>query len=160
RGDVLEVEADIFMEGHGQVAARARYRPEAAGRWREAPMRLVENDRWRALIPLTRLGRLIFTVEAWADEVESWRTETGKKLAAGRSIALDLTEGLELVGQLLNAAEGPAAERARRITSEAAAAPAERERLLLSEEFRALMAEAATRRGVVRHPAELVVVVE
>jgi starch synthase (maltosyl-transferring) len=61
---------------------------------------------------------------------------------------------------LLDAAEGGAAERARRITSGAAAEPAERERLLLSEEFRVLMAAAATRRGVVRHPVELVVVVE
>ena len=149
-GDLLAVEADIFIDGHGHVAARARYRQEGAPDWQEAPMVLVENDRWRAELPLTRLGRWVFTIEAWPDEFETWRSDVAKKLAAGQKIDLDIREGLDLLRRAAATGTGTASARIAKILAavEAAEDASEKERLVLSEELQSLMAEAGDRRGL------------
>src|SRR5262245_6420028 len=45
-GADVEVTADIFREGHETLLAFVKYRRVDAERWREAPMRFVDNDRW------------------------------------------------------------------------------------------------------------------
>ena len=147
---MLAVEADIFIDGHGHVAARAKYRQEGAPDWQEAPMVLVENDRWRAELPLTRLGRWVFTIEAWPDEFETWRSDVAKKLAAGQKIDLDIREGLDLLRRAAATGTGTASGRIAKILAavEAAEDASEKERLVLSEELQGLMAEAGDRRGL------------
>ena len=161
-GDLLAVEADIFIDGHGRVAARVKYRPEGAPDWQEAPMALVENDRWRAELPLTRLGRWVFTIEAWPDEFESWRGDAAKKLAAGQRIDLDIREGLDLLRRAVSTGTGTASGRIAKILAavEGAEESSKKESLMLSEELQQLMAEARERRGLARYPAELTIVVE
>src|SRR5690349_4750051 len=59
-GDVFEVQADVFREGHDllRVAlAYARVDSETADlEWSEAPMRPLVNDRWVGSFPLTQIG--------------------------------------------------------------------------------------------------------
>ena len=78
-------------------------------------MALVENDRWRAELPLTRLGRWVFTIEAWPDEFESWRGDAAKKLAAGQKIELDIREGLDLLRRAVSTGTGTASGRIAKI---------------------------------------------
>ena len=66
-GDVLTVEADIFVDGHDKLAAVVKYRSPGRADWREVPMRFVDNDRWAGSFPLTRNTRYVYTVEAWRD---------------------------------------------------------------------------------------------
>src|SRR3712207_9406361 len=54
-GDILEVSADIFKDGHDMIAAVVKYRRRADDNWQEAGMRLVENDRWRS--DVCRVGK-------------------------------------------------------------------------------------------------------
>ena len=54
-GDILEVEADIFMDGHAHLGACVKCRFEGERGWFETPMEELGNDRWRARVPLTRL---------------------------------------------------------------------------------------------------------
>ncbi len=51
-GDTLHVSADIFAEGHGFLDAALLLRADDEPEWREAPMRLVDNDRWAGELPL------------------------------------------------------------------------------------------------------------
>ena len=44
-GDVVEVTADVFADGHDTVAAVVRHRREGERRFRETPMRALGNDR-------------------------------------------------------------------------------------------------------------------
>ena len=113
-------------------------------------MVLVENDRWRAELPLTRLGRWVFTIEAWPDEFETWRSDVAKKLAAGQKIDLDIREGLDLLRRAAATGTGTASARIAKILAavEAAEEASEKERLVLSEELQGLMAEAGDRRGL------------
>ena len=43
-GDVVDVWADIFKEGHDLLTARVLFRPEDETEWQLAPMELFENE--------------------------------------------------------------------------------------------------------------------
>jgi starch synthase (maltosyl-transferring) len=96
-GDRLEVWADIYTEGHGVLQAVVRYASPRGRSWRETPMTLYDNDRWRGGFDLTEIGRWRFTIEAWADRFGSWAADVTKKRAAGQDVALETAEGRELV---------------------------------------------------------------
>ncbi len=104
-GDVMTVEADIFCDGHDKLAAALLFRCENEADWREVPMRLLENDRWRAEFPLTRNARYFCTIIAWRDLYASWCDEISKKHGAGTAISLELIEGRHLIEKTI--AEGP-----------------------------------------------------
>ncbi|MEW6635537.1 MAG: alpha-1,4-glucan--maltose-1-phosphate maltosyltransferase [Actinomycetota bacterium] len=96
-GDRLEVWADILKEGHDLLAAVVKYREKGTRRWHETPMRLHENDRWTGSFDLTKNCRYEYTVEAWLDEFETWRRDTGKKVDDGQRVDVELLEGRGLV---------------------------------------------------------------
>ena len=52
-GDDLLVTADIFADGHDLLDAALLVRAEDEAAWAEAPMRLVDNDRWSGSVRLT-----------------------------------------------------------------------------------------------------------
>jgi starch synthase (maltosyl-transferring) len=107
-GDVLEVSADIFKDGHDKLAAVVRYgrRHDAADDWREAEMRFVDNDRWAASFPLTENTRYRYQVVAFPDKFATWRDGLEKKHAAGQDVALELQEGRVLLAEALSRAAG------------------------------------------------------
>ena len=98
-GDLLVVEADIFADGHDKIDAALLYKRNGEHDWREAPMRLVDNDRWRGAFNLSENARYHYTIIAWRDLFASWRDEVAKKHAAGVSIGVELTEGRLLIEQ-------------------------------------------------------------
>lgn len=109
-GDVVDVWADIFADGHDVVGARLRYRQPGQQGWLYAPMTKIDNDRWRARLPLTRIGRWDYTVEAWQDRFRSWREEVGKKRQAGLDLTLEWEEGRRLVEAVIGDADATDAE--------------------------------------------------
>ena len=110
-GEDLVVDADIFKDGHDVVAAILKWRVLGKRPWRETPMNLVDNDRWRGVCTLYDETIHEYTVEAWTDTFRSWQAEFTKKFEAGVS---DLrSEGLEGAA-LLEAAAKRARARADR----------------------------------------------
>ena len=105
-GARVEVAADIFKEGHDVLVAFVLYRRETERAWREAPMRVVDNDRWAGEIVVDALGRWVFTVEAMNDPFQSWLADLTKRLAADQEIASALKEGAALVGAAAERATG------------------------------------------------------
>jgi len=96
-GATVEVWADIFAEGHDVLVAFVRYRPAHEPRWREAPMRHVDNDRWRGEFRLEAVGRWLFTIEALADPFRTWLADLDTRVAAGQDVRSELLEGAALV---------------------------------------------------------------
>jgi starch synthase (maltosyl-transferring) len=97
-GDVVEVAATIFRDGHDILEAAVRYRPPGEP-WREALMHHVGNDRWVGHFAVDRGGRWLYTVEAWTDRLASWREEVRRKVAAGQEeLEGELSEGAGLYG--------------------------------------------------------------
>jgi starch synthase (maltosyl-transferring) len=96
-GDVVEVSADIVKEGHDLLSARAIYRPLAETAWQEAPMRLIENDRWAGHFIVEHNTRYVYGVLAFTDVFGSWRADFQKRLAAAQDLSSELLEGVRLV---------------------------------------------------------------
>ncbi|PWI44185.1 alpha-1,4-glucan--maltose-1-phosphate maltosyltransferase [Streptomyces sp. ICBB 8177] len=97
-GEVFEVSATVFREGHDAVAANVVLRDPAGrcGPW--TPMRELApgTDRWGAEVTPTAEGRWTFTVEAWSDPLSTWRHAASVKIPAGIDTDLVLTEGAAL----------------------------------------------------------------
>ena len=127
-GDQLRVTADIFSHGHDLLDAVLLLRREADEAWIESPMRLIDNDRWSGSVTLERNARHRYTIEAWHDQIGSWREELEKKVEAGQQVAAELEEGRLLVEAARSRADGKdaatlakALDRARAARSAAAA---------------------------------------
>lgn len=106
-GETFEVGADIFRDGHEVLRAVVRWKRPGPGKqpWQESPLRHVDAHvkgvRWEGSFPVDALGRWKWTVEAWVDELASWRDEVRRKADAGQDdLASELAEG----GLLLRAA--------------------------------------------------------
>ncbi|HEX5396152.1 MAG TPA: alpha-1,4-glucan--maltose-1-phosphate maltosyltransferase, partial [Candidatus Limnocylindria bacterium] len=92
-GDSLRVTADILGDGHDMLDSALLLRADDEDAWREAPMRLVDNDRWAGEIPLERNRWHRYTIEAWRDEWGTWRDGLLKKVEAKVAVPSELAEG-------------------------------------------------------------------
>ncbi|MGC2620704.1 MAG: maltotransferase domain-containing protein, partial [Acidobacteriaceae bacterium] len=96
-GDQVEVEADIFADGHDHVAARLLFRYKQIPNWTAVPMVPLGNDRWRGAFPTVRLGEYLYTVAGWIDHFDTWRSDLEKRIEAGQDIRVDLQNGVRLI---------------------------------------------------------------
>src|ERR1700689_314292 len=96
-GESCVVEADIFGDGPAALAAVIKWRRAQDASFLEAPMALIENDRWRGEFPLAENTRYVFAIEAWTRAFTSWREYFVKKATAGLDAASDLAEGIALL---------------------------------------------------------------
>jgi starch synthase (maltosyl-transferring) len=110
-GERVEVEADIFSDGHDVVAARLLYRRDGPAGWRESPMEFLVNDRWRGEFKVEEMGEYFYTIEAWVDHYLSWLRDLRKRLAAGSETATDFLIGAELIEGVARQAGGEDAAR-------------------------------------------------
>ncbi|MDO9422443.1 MAG: alpha-1,4-glucan--maltose-1-phosphate maltosyltransferase [Herminiimonas sp.] len=98
---VIDIEADIFSDGHDHLAASVWWRAADEKEWHEVAMHEVTNDRWRASISLNRVGRHLFYVEAWRDSFDTYRDELDKKTRAGLDVTLEIQEGRQLLEKVI-----------------------------------------------------------
>ncbi|MBI1964461.1 MAG: alpha-1,4-glucan--maltose-1-phosphate maltosyltransferase [Candidatus Rokubacteria bacterium] len=96
-GEVVEVSADIFKDGHDVLVAWLKYRRAAERTWRETPMVHVDNDRWAGRFTLDANARWVFTIEALPDPFRSWLADLAKRHAAGQDAVSELREGVALI---------------------------------------------------------------
>jgi starch synthase (maltosyl-transferring) len=150
-GEVLLVEADAFSDGHDALGVELQWRWAGEEVWRGERMAALGNDRWSGALPLDRIGRAAWRIEAWIDRFAGARSDLEKRIAAGVAGPMDLEEAVRLVEA---AAEGLGSGRTDlslrkglRALGKALrrAAPEEVKALLLAPETAALMSRADTR---------------
>ena len=110
-GDTVLVEADIFADGHDELACRLCYRLESDSRWQETPMRLLGNDRWQGEFEVTEMKPYVYRLEAWVDRFGTWRRDLEKRYDAGQDVGQELLAGAELVREA--AGRAPVGDRER-----------------------------------------------
>jgi starch synthase (maltosyl-transferring) len=111
QGETVEVEADVFADGHDSVAANLLYRHESASEWHLVPMAPLGNDRWRARFVVKLLGRYLYAVNACVDHLESWRDGLTRKAQVGQETELDLQQGAALASAIARRAPDADARR-------------------------------------------------
>ena len=92
-GDVVTVHADVFTDGHDILTVILRHRLAGAADWIETPMEPHLDDLWSGVFTVTVLGLYEFSVVAWANKFETWRSELATKFEAGQAVSSELLEG-------------------------------------------------------------------
>ena len=106
-GAPLRISADIFRDGHDILAARVQWRPVGEAKWRDAPMELVVNDRWEAVVEPSALGAHEYAIEAWTDRLATLAHDIEVKEAAGEPVDVERQE-VELETKAQKAGKKPA----------------------------------------------------
>jgi starch synthase (maltosyl-transferring) len=159
-GEPVVVEADIFADGHEELAGVLRYRHEDAPQWTEAALAPLGNDRWRGAFAVAELGRYRYTLEGWIDRFATWRRDLGRRVEAGQDVAVDLAIGAGLVRAAGWRAAPSDAARLAAHADVLAAGGDEALRLALSRELADLMRRYPDRADAAAYDRELVVVVD
>jgi starch synthase (maltosyl-transferring) len=95
-GDTVLVEADVFADGHDEVACRILYWQDPKNLW-TSPMTALPNDRRRGEFSVEKLGRYQYTIEGWIDHFQTWRSALLKRVAAKQDVHVDLLIGAGLI---------------------------------------------------------------
>jgi starch synthase (maltosyl-transferring) len=150
-GERIDIEGDIFSDGHPLIAASLIWRADDEDEWHRSNMHAVKNDRWRASIELARVGRYRFAVEAWPDGYGSFARDLARKRDAGQEAALELKEGADLINAAHLRAASPLRAALRKITAAMKkASPDGRAALLLAPETIEAMHRADNRPSLAR----------
>jgi starch synthase (maltosyl-transferring) len=91
-GRPIIVDADIVTDGHDILAAELLWKAADEKDWTRAPLIALGNDRWQTAFAPKRIGRHLYTIEAWRDDYASLVHEISVKQKAGVDVALELTE--------------------------------------------------------------------
>lgn len=78
-GESVEVQADIFTDGHDKVNACILYRQVNQKSWSKAPMFNLGGERWQGTFTVEKIGAYEYTVQAWVDQPISWNYDTAGK---------------------------------------------------------------------------------
>jgi starch synthase (maltosyl-transferring) len=131
-GEVVEVTARIYRDGHETLGAAVRHKGPDATRWSETPLEPLGNDVWAGTFEVDRAGLWSFRIEAWVDRVASFQEELRRKVAAGQAdLTSELSEGAVLLGDeeltVEKALAAPAGTRAEKAWSQTYTVDADRE---------------------------------
>jgi len=139
-GDVVDVEADVFADGHDRLGAVLRFgRP--GGAEHETPMMPLGNDRWRGSFHVTDVGRWLFSVIGWVDRFATWHEALLKRHAAGQDLGIELQVGARLVLEAARRAADDDGGRLRALAERLRAAGPEDVAALATSEELAVLAE-------------------
>jgi starch synthase (maltosyl-transferring) len=97
--DNIEISADVFGDGHDEIAVSAYIRHANDKLWTELPMQFVINDYWTASFKLLKIGFYDFRITAWVDHYTTWKKGIKKKFEAGQDIGVELQIGAELLNE-------------------------------------------------------------
>ena len=149
-GEIVDVWADIFRDGHDVLAAALIWRREGEPDWHREPMQLHSNDRWHGRFVPPEPGYYLFAIEAWTDQFGTWRKEFTLKRDAGQDVTLEAREGYDLLLQIL-----PVHAEARHVADTAARRYAAEmdPGVLLHDSLAATMAEHGSRSDLTRSPS-------
>ena len=94
-GEVLQVTATVFREGHEMLGAGVLLRAPSGVTGPLAPMRELAagTDRYGAEVIPGSEGRWQFRVLAWGDPIAHWRHDAAIKVPIGQDVDLMLAEG-------------------------------------------------------------------
>ena len=110
-GEIIEVQADIFADGHDLVKAFVKYKPTQSRKWQEVPMELINNDRWKGSFTPEKLGVYEFTILAYVDHFASWQYGLRKKFEAQQDVSVEMLIGAEMIENSAKNAKGDDAKR-------------------------------------------------
>jgi starch synthase (maltosyl-transferring) len=132
-GEEVLVEADVFADGHDQVACELLWKFHEDQEWQVVQMEFRHNDHWAAAFSVEKLGRYQYKVRGWVDPFLTWRRDLVKRKDAGQDLSVDFLIGSRLVKDELLADEKRGAEERYQAAMSADQPPPAREAVVESD---------------------------
>ena len=108
-GQIVNVTADVFSDGHDVMEAVVQFKHEKDKKWNEVRMNQNPNDAFDATFKVEKQGYYSYFVESWIDYALNWQYGIGKKIADNQNVKSELLEGIEYLKPLLS--KGSASEK-------------------------------------------------
>lgn len=106
-GDEVVVEANVFADGHDEIAVSLLVSRDGGQEWTETAMSPAGNDRWRAAFTVEEVRTYTCTVHAWLDHFKTWQKSLQKRFDAGQDLKVEFEIGSNLLKNAAIAAIGP-----------------------------------------------------
>ncbi len=100
--EVVNVQANVVVDGHDVIAASVLYKQESENKWREVKMLDVGNDEWKASFVVDKQGYYTYKVQGWVDHALNWQHGIERKIDDNQHVKSELLEGAELIKPLLS----------------------------------------------------------
>ena len=99
-GDVIKVNADIFLDGHDLLSANLLYKFSKDTSWTTVQMDFTGNDNYEAYFTVSRNGFYTYTIEAWVNHSTSWEHEMEMKIKDGQHVNVELLVGANILEKM------------------------------------------------------------
>ena len=96
-GEVIQVHAHVFGDGHDLVGASVLFKHEKERKWKEVRLHHVNNDEWQAAFTVEKQGYYDYKVQGWIDHAMNWQHGIERKIEDGQYVKSELLEGVELI---------------------------------------------------------------
>jgi starch synthase (maltosyl-transferring) len=98
-GDLLEITADVFADGHDHVSAILLWKKTGQRKWNEQWMEAIGNDKWRAIFQLSEVGYFEYTIKGFINHPETWIHDFRKRLSSNdpKELEVQLKIGVQLI---------------------------------------------------------------
>ncbi len=105
-GEIVEVSADIFADGHDILCGRVVYKKASSKNYKTAALRELYNDIWLGEFKVDQEGDYLFTAEAWIDHFLTWQDGIRKKYVNGQDMETEIRIGINLARESMKRAKG------------------------------------------------------
>ena len=99
--EIVNVTADILVDGHDVLQASILYKHEAEKSWSETRMTPTENDEYTASFQTVKQGFYKYKVEGWVDYLLNWQHGIHRKIDDHQHVNSELLEGAELISSII-----------------------------------------------------------
>lgn len=99
-GDVIKVDADIFLDGHDLLSANLLYKRSMDKNWTIVPMNFTDNDHYEAHFIVKENCFYTYTIEAWVNHTASWEHEMEMKVKDGQHVDVELMVGANILEKM------------------------------------------------------------
>jgi len=104
-GELVQVSADVFPDGHDVVQAEVLYKKKTSDTWMHLRMQPLVNDRWEATFQVNEQGFYTYKIVAWVDYALNWQHGIERKIADSQKVTSELLEGVHYIDQILTDAD-------------------------------------------------------
>jgi starch synthase (maltosyl-transferring) len=96
-GECVNVEADIFADGHDKVAAVFQYKKHGEKEYTELRLEECGNDLWKVDFWPEEVAYYNYNFAGWIDHYSTWLAGIKKKLENKQDVAVELLIGAQLI---------------------------------------------------------------
>ncbi|GAB5564010.1 MAG: alpha-1,4-glucan--maltose-1-phosphate maltosyltransferase [Winogradskyella sp.] len=102
--EVVNIHANVLVDGHDVIAASVLYKHEKAKKWNEVRMHHVGNDEWKTSFVVEKQGFYSYKVQGWVDDGLNWQHGIERKIDDNQHVNSELLEGVLYLEPILKKA--------------------------------------------------------